>query len=337
MVLRSSLINAFLERAGWINTRRSLISSDASFRRYERLYNNHKTVILMDAPAPEENVAAFIKITEHLTKLGYSVPQIFAQDINLGFLLLEDFGDNTFTNALAVGIDEKKIYQTAVDVLIDLHGRQLSEAAPDCLESYDKEKLIAEVVLFVDWYVNGLFGKDFSEEVKSDFLCIWDKILSNISFEHETLVLRDFHVDNLMWLPDRGGIRKCGLLDYQDAVKGHPTYDLMSLLEDARRDLKPGMSGNLLDYYYEALPKFDRNVFNKIYSILSAQRHCKVIGIFSRLAMRDGKSNYLNHIPRCWSLLERVCSAPELEILDDWLKTNILPEKRTSFSWKQGL
>ena len=332
MVARSLSIDGFLIRAGWIDAERVLLAGDASFRRYERIKINDKTAVLMDAPPPEEDARPFIKITEHLIKLGYSVPHIFAQDIDSGFLLLEDLGDETFTNSLAVGVDEKQLYQSATDVLIDLHGRELSEALPDGLENYDDEKLFAEVVLFVDWYMTGIFGKTFSDHVRSDFLNIWYKLLSEISFDHETLVLRDFHADNLMWLPNREGIRKCGLLDYQDAVRGLPAYDLMSLLEDARRDLKPGMAGDLLDYYYTSLPKFDQSQFNKVYAVLSAQRHCKVIGIFSRLAIRDRKYNYLAHIPRCWSLLERVCCFPELKTLDDWLNAHIPPQKRTSHS-----
>ena len=332
MVARSLSIDGFLIRAGWIDAERVLLAGDASFRRYERIKINDKTAVLMDAPPPEEDARPFIKITEHLIKLGYSVPHIFAQDIDSGFLLLEDLGDETFTNSLAVGVDEKQLYQSATDVLIDLHGRELSEALPDDLENYDDEKLFTEVVLFVDWYMTGIFGKTFSDHVRSDFLNIWYKLLSKISFDHETLVLRDFHADNLMWLPSREGIRKCGLLDYQDAVRGLPAYDLMSLLEDARRDLKPGMASDLLDYYYTSLPKFDRSQFNKVYAVLSAQRHCKVIGIFSRLAIRDRKYNYLTHIPRCWSLLERVCCFPELKILDDWLNAHIPPQKRISHS-----
>ena len=184
------------------------------------------------------------------------------------------------------------------------------------------------MILFVDWYVMAVFGDTFPEQGKREFLYTWDKLLLEISSDNETLVLRDFHADNLMWLPSRDGIRKCGLLDYQDAVKGSPAYDIMSLLEDARRDLGPGMTNKLLDYYCEALPEFNRSEFDKVYAILSAQRHCKVIGIFARLAVRDGKRNYLKHIDRCWRLLERVASSSELEALDDWLNKYIPKDKR---------
>jgi hypothetical protein len=327
---RSLLIDSFLRSVGWVGATRSMLAGDASFRRYERIKYKNKTAILMDAPPPAEDVRPFIKITKHLTSLGYSVPKVISQDIDAGFLLLEDLGDTTYTHALATGVDEKRLYQSAVDVLINLHSLEVSEAIPYGLETYDNKKLFAEATLFVDWHMAGILGNTVSNDVKNDFLDIWYKLLSSIRIKHETLVLRDFHVDNLIWLPNRTGIRKCGLLDYQDAVRGFHAYDLMSLFEDARRDLKPGLASDLIDYYYEALPNFDRNEFNKIYVILSAQRHCKVIGIFSRLAIRDGKSGYLAHIPRCWDLLERACCKPELRILRDWLDIYIPTQNRAN-------
>jgi aminoglycoside/choline kinase family phosphotransferase len=318
-------------KAGWIGATRGLLAGDASFRRYERIRIEEKTAILMDAPPLKEGIRPFIKMTEHLIRLGYSVPRILAMDISSGLLLLEDLGDATFTNALASGVDEKQLYQSAVDVLINLHGRELSKTIPDNLTNYDDEKLFTEVTIFVDWYMAGIIGDSVPDYIKNDFLDIWQKLISNIQINHKTLVLRDFHADNLMWLPNRDGIRKCGLLDYQDAVRGSPAYDLMSLFEDARRDLQPGLALDLLNYYYAAFPKLDQNQFNKNYIILSAQRHCKVIGIFSRLAIRDGKSNYLAHIPRCWNLLDRACRSAELSILRDWLDAHVPPQNRNTY------
>ena len=328
MVQRSILIDNFLRRSGWENAARSSLAVDASFRQYARITANKKTAILMDAPPKKESVSSFIKITEHLESLGYSVPHIFAKDIDFGFLLIEDLGNETFTQALSQKVDETQLYQSAIDVLINLHSREPSEVIPHGLKSYDYNTLISEVVLFVDWYIVNLFGNEFAQKIRNDFLGIWDKLLSEISLSEETLVLRDFHADNLMWLPNRDGIRKCGLLDYQDAVKGPAAYDIMSLLEDARRDLKNGKADELFDYYCGAFPKFNRTKFKKIYNILSAQRHCKVIGIFFRLAMRDSKLNYLKHIKRCWRLLEKVSKSPELKILDEWLNANIPEGKR---------
>jgi len=331
MKVRSNLVYEFLAKFGWHNAERELLAVDASFRRYERLKLKTETVVLMDAPPPEEDVKPFIKITDHLLGLGYSAPKIFAHDIGSGLLLLEDFGDSTFTNALAAGADEKKLYKSAVDVLIDLHCRDSLESVPPDIEPYDNEKLIGEVMLFVDWYMKDQLGNEVRDELRDEFLGIWNKLISGHNFNEETLVLRDFHADNLMWLSDRIGIQKCGLLDYQDAVRGHPAYDLMSLLEDARRDLEPCLIAGLLDYYYSAVPRFDQKEFRSVYAILAAQRHCKVIGIFSRLAKRDGKYRYLVYIPRCWSLLEQVCLVPELVLLKDWLNNNISPQIRTSY------
>ncbi|MEE2746647.1 MAG: phosphotransferase [Pseudomonadota bacterium] len=330
MKVRSTLVHEFLAKFGWHKAERELLAVDASFRRYERLKLKGETAVLMDAPPPEEDVKPFIKITKHLLKLGYSAPKIFAHDIGSGLLLLEDFGDSTFTNAFAAGADENKLYKSAVDVLIDLHCREPLESVPRDIEPYDNEKLIAEVMLFVDWYLKDQLGDNVQDELRDEFIEIWQELFSKHNFSNETLVLRDFHADNLMWLENRIGIQKCGLLDYQDAVRGHPAYDLMSLLEDARRDLQPSLINGLLDYYYSAIPGSDQKEFRNVYAILAAQRHCKVIGIFSRLAVRDGKCQYLVHIPRCWSLLEQVCLTPELALLKDWLNNNISPQIRAS-------
>lgn len=330
MADRSPLIEAFLAEAGWQAATRKPLAGDASFRRYERVEREGEIAVLMDAAPPEEDVRPFINITNHLRQLGYSAPNILAENIDAGFLLLEDLGDDTFTNALAAGADEEALYKSAVDVLIDLHSRPTVVAVPDGLERYDEDKYLTEASLLTEWYLSGILGSDVSDMTKSDYLAIWRKLIPEIDTSAETMVLRDFHADNLMWLPDRGGVQKCGLLDYQDAVIGTPAYDLMSLLEDARRDLKPGLAAHLLDYYFAAFPDLDQDDFKKTYSILAAQRHCKVIGIFSRLASRDGKYDYLVHIPRAWKLLERVCYLPELTILREWLDAHIPADKRTS-------
>ena len=327
---RTQQIDSFLADAGWAGARRSLLAGDASFRRYERIAKDDEKAVLMDAPPPQEDVRPFINMTEHLLELGYSAPRIFAEDTEVGFLLLEDLGDSTFTNALAAGADEEQLYQSAVDVLVDLHGRHLAVSVPSGIEFYEDEKLLGEVSLLTDWYMAGILGNEISDYTKNDFLGVWRKLIPEVSAGGETLVLRDFHADNLMWLADRDGIQKCGLLDYQDAVVGSPAYDLMSLLEDARRDLQPGLAARMLDHYYAAFPEFDLEAFKTAYVILAAQRHCKVIGIFSRLAMRDGKYDYLAHIPRCWKMLERACLAPELEALKDWLNEHIPADKRSS-------
>ncbi len=284
----------------------------------------------MDAPPPEEDVRPFINITTHLRELEFSAPAVFAEDVEAGLLLLEDLGDGTFTQALAAGVDEEVLYQSAVDVLVDLHRRPVVSAVPNDVEPYDENKLLGEAALLTEWYLPGILGDEISDLTKNEYLTVWRKVLPDIAASGETLVLRDFHADNLMWLPDRDGVARCGLLDYQDAVVGSPAYDLMSLLEDARRDLMPGLAARLLDGYFAALPDMDPDAFKKAYVILAAQRHCKVIGIFSRLAMRDGKYDYLVHIPRVWKMLEQACNTPELAALKDWLDNHIPADKRTS-------
>ena len=330
MTDRTALIETFLKAAGWASARRNLLAGDASFRRYERIELDGEVAVLMDAPPPEEDIRPFINITTHLRALEYSAPAIFAEDIENGFLLLEDLGDSTFTNALAAGADETALYQSAIDVLVDLHRRPIVSAVPNDVEPYDEEKLLSEAALLTEWYLPGILGDEISDLTKNEYLAVWRKVLPEIAASGETLVLRDFHADNLMWLPDRDGIARCGLLDYQDAVVGSPAYDVMSLLEDARRDLKPGLEAHLLDGYFAALPELDVDAFKKAYAILAAQRHCKVIGIFSRLANRDRKYDYLAHIPRVWKMLEHACHAPELAVLKDWLDSHIPASKRTS-------
>jgi aminoglycoside/choline kinase family phosphotransferase len=252
-----------------------------------------------------------------------------AQDIKSGFLLLEDLGDATYTNALAAGCDETELYQSATNVLIDLHSRGLDASAPSRISNYNTQRLITEAALFIDWYFTGILKYNLSNSIKTEFLIIWEKLINEISLDDKTLVLRDFHADNLMWLPNRSGLQKCGLLDYQDAVIGSPAYDLMSLLEDARRDLKPGLSNQILEYYYEAIPDLNISKFKSNYVILAAQRHCKVIGIFSRLSLRDHKHDYLDHLPRCWKMLEQACLAPELMLLKGWLDKYVPVAERT--------
>jgi aminoglycoside/choline kinase family phosphotransferase len=329
MIERSNLIDSFLAKVGWGGATRYPLAEDASFRRYERIQKDGKISVLMDAPPPNEDIRPFIKITNYLLSIGYSAPKIMAQDIKSGFLLLEDLGDATYTNALAAGCDETELYQSATNVLIDLHSRGLDASAPSRISNYNTQRLITEAALFIDWYFTGILKYNLSNSIKTEFLIIWEKLINEISLDDKTLVLRDFHADNLMWLPNRSGLQKCGLLDYQDAVIGSPAYDLMSLLEDARRDLKPGLSNQILEYYYEAIPDLNISKFKSNYVILAAQRHCKVIGIFSRLSLRDHKHDYLDHLPRCWKMLEQACLAPELMLLKGWLDKYVPVAERT--------
>ena len=320
---RAADIDGFLASAGWVGATRRPLAGDASFRRYDRVSRGGKVAVLMDAPPPKEDVRPFVAITRHLQTLGYSVPTVLAEDATLGLLLLEDLGDATYTKALASGTDEEALYTAAVDVIADLHAKPEAITIPTGLPEYDAVRLLTEAELLVDWYVPRRMGRPLDEASKGAFRDIWRALAPIMEGAGRALVLRDFHADNLIWLPERGRLRNCVLLDYQDAVAGSPAYDLMSLIEDARRDMADGLETQLLERYRAQRPGIDWPSFRAAYVTLAAQRHCKVIGIFTRLSVRDGKGHYLMHIPRCWRMLERACQDPLLAPLRDWLDTHI--------------
>ncbi len=328
MAERSELIAGFLQRAGWAGTRRVPLAADASFRRYDRLIGRERRALMMDAPPPQENVVPFVTLDRHLCDLGYSAPRIFAEDIEAGLLLLEDFGDDTFTRLLAGGADEADLYRLATDLLIDLHRRPMADAVPEGLPSYDDNRLIDEAALLTDWYMEPVLGSPPADATRQEFCDLWRFALRAARQVPESLVLRDYHVDNLMRLEGRAGIRACGLLDFQDALRGPVTYDFVSLIEDARRDIPDDIVAEMRGRYLDAFPALDREAFDASVAVLGAQRHAKVIGIFTRLHRRDGKPVYLDHIPRVWRLLERACGHPALGAIRQWLDVHIPPDAR---------
>ena len=322
---RTAAITAFLDLSGWQGAVCTTLAGDASFRRYDRVTLGDRIAVLMDAPPPMEDVRPFIRIAEHLTSLGLSAPRILARDEEAGFLLLEDLGDGTYTKLLAENHEEEALYALAMDVLAHLHAHPA--ALPEGLPPYDEAKLLAEAALLTDWYYPATFGRELDPASRAAYLDIWRALVPLARALPDTLVLRDFHVDNLMLLP-RPGVAACGLLDFQDAVAGPPTYDPMSLLEDARRDIDPALIARMKDRYLSYFPALDRQAFAQSWSVLAAQRHAKVIGIFTRLAKRDGKPLYLGHIPRVWRLLEAACQDPVLAPLAEWLDQHIPADQR---------
>ncbi|MSO88686.1 MAG: aminoglycoside phosphotransferase [Rhodospirillaceae bacterium] len=323
---RRTAIEAFLRDAGWTNATRSPLPGDASFRRYVRLRDGERRAMLMDAPPPKEGVRPFVTVAGHLTGLGYSAPRLFAADRENGLLLIEDFGDDTFTRLLAGGEAERPLYDLAVDLLIDLHR---NPAAPRIeLPAYDDGRLLAEAALLVDWYWPAIHGNAAAAALRRDYLQLWREVLPATRLVPQTLVLRDYHVDNLMRVPGRAGLAACGLLDFQDAVIGPTAYDLVSLLEDARRDVAPALASALTARYLDAFPDLDRDAFAAAYSILGGQRSCKIVGIFTRLCVRDGKPHYLDHLPRVWSLIEHDLRHPALAAVKDWMDQHIPPADR---------
>ncbi len=326
MAERSAAIAAFLERAGWGDAARRPLAADASFRTYERLAGARDRAVLMDAPPPQENVRPFLKVARHLSGLGYSAPRILAEDPVAGLLLLEDLGDDTFTRLLARGADDTELYCLAIDLLIDLHRR--AEAAATDLPPYDDDRLLLEVSLLTDWYMPAI-GKPASPASREEFLRRWRGVLAMFHGKQTTLVLRDYHVDNLMRLPGRAGVAACGLLDFQDALIGPAAYDLVSLLEDARRDIAPPLVAAMLERYCAAFPQVDRQTFLTGYTVLGAQRSAKIIGIFTRLMVRDGKPHYLGHIPRVWRILDADLAHPALSGLRQWFDEHLPRGVRT--------
>ena len=332
---RGRAIEEFLAAGGWPNARHFSLAADASFRRYERVIDGRRLAVLMDAPPDLEDVHAFARIARHLNRLGFSAPKILAEDSDNGFLLLEDLGDDTFSRLLAEGESEEELYALAVDVLAALHALPAAAAAPGWLDAYGEEKLLEEAGWFTDWYLPAVSGKETAATTRDAYLAAWRAVLPIVHGQPRTLVLRDYHVDNLLRLKGPDGvrdIRTCGLLDFQDAVAGPAAYDLMSLLEDARRDVADDLAQTMLARYFDAMGDAmkdkDRESFIAAYAVLGAQRHAKVIGVFTRLARRDGKDGYLRHIPRVWGLLERGLENPLLGPLKAWFDVHVPKELR---------
>ncbi len=329
MTERARAIAKFLAAAGWADAERQQIAADASFRRYERLWRDGASRVLMDAPPPRENVRAFERIARSLIDLGLSAPRAFEVDEAAGLMLLEDFGDRTFTRALAEDADEAALYRLAIDSLIALHQRwqPVPEVTPP---PYDDARLVEEALLLPDWFLPALRGEPVPGPVRAAYIESWRAALTRAHAVPDCLVLRDYHVDNLMLLEGREGIAACGLLDFQDAAIGPVAYDVVSLLEDARRDLGAGVAAEMLTRYLDAFPELDRARFMESYAVLGAQRAAKIVGIFTRLSRRDGKDQYLHHIPRVWRILTAGLEHPALAPVKAWFDREVPAAERES-------
>lgn len=307
---------AFLRRHGWGGATIAPLAGDASFRRYFRVERGGTTAVLMDAPPPED-VRPFVAVAAHLAAIGLSVPAIHAAEPDRGLLLIEDLGDLRLAPTLAAAPEhEAALYALALDALA-----VVAHAPPPTLPRYDWAAFAREAVTFVDWY---LPAQGIAADPDS-FLAAWQAALAPVlDAPPDTMVLLDYHADNLMWLPDRDGVRAVGLLDFQDARLGHPAYDLVSLLRDARRDVAPSIEA-------AALAARDAP-FRAAYEILGAQRDTKILGYFARLWKRDGKPAYLAHMPRVWRYLEHELAHPALAPVAAWMDAHV-PAAARAAAW----
>lgn len=338
----------FLASAGWERAQLSYVNGDASARSYIRVAAPEQTALLMDWPkAPDgppirgnrpysriahlaEEVKPFVAIAGALAEAGLAAPRVYASDLDSGFLLIEDFGDAVFTRLAAEGADMRPLYRLAVETLLALRRVSPPERLPvdggsHALPAYDREALGIETELLVDWFLPAIRGEDTPPASREHYAALWDEQFDWLLEQKMGWVLRDFHSPNLIDRGAREGLARIGILDFQDAVRGHPAYDLVSLLQDARLDLPAGLEDALFAFYCESAqaadPDFDAGAFARAYRLLGAQRNTKILGIFARLARRDGKRAYLRHMPRVARYLAADLAHPELAALQKWYES----------------
>ena len=359
-VARRELAKRFVARAGWGDAEIQPLPGDASTRRYMRLVRGTRSAMLMDQPRGAETAACpphaseaererlgynamarlagpdtrpFAAVAQFLKSNGLASPEIYAHDYDAGFLLIEDFGEGRFADLIAGGRAELPFYETAVDALAKLH----DVTAPKLLHvpgaderhllSYDSLAMQAEVRLLTDWFYPAAMGTAIPDAALAEFVQVWREALAQLRVVKPVVVLRDYHAENLMWLDRRSGLSRAGLLDFQDALAGSPAYDLISLIEDARRDVSPELA-DAMTARYVALrkandPQFDEEAFRFAAALLAAQRNTKIVGIFARLWKRDGKPRYTQYLPRMWRYLDRDLSHGALGNLKAWFETHI--------------
>jgi hypothetical protein len=322
----------FLAAAGWAGAQWTPLAGDASARRYDRVRGpGGRRAVLMDAPASRgEDVRPFWALTLWLRGEGLSAPAILAGDAAAGFLLLEDLGDALYGRVAAADpAAEFPIYAAAIDLLAALPRRPVPAALPwpgglHPVPPYDRAALWREASLVTDWYLPGATGRPTPPDLALAYEAAIAEACAAVEGARACIALRDYHADNLLWLPERRGLARVGLLDYQDALRGHPAYDLVSLLEDARRDTTPELREAMIRRYLAASGA-PEDAFRAAYAALGAQRNLKIIGIFARLWRRDGKPAYLDLIPRVWAHLMNDLAHPALAPLERLVRAHIPP------------
>jgi N-acetylmuramate 1-kinase len=350
-VARLKALRQFLDGAGYAEAKRRRMAGDASIRSYARLVRDDGVFILMNSPRrPDgppiydgksysaavhlaEDVKPFVAIAGGLRERGYSAPAIHQADLEAGFLIIEDFGSTGFVEGdPPAPIAER--YEAATDVLAALHREALPEILPLAPQQsytipvFDTDALLVEVGLMPEWYLPDR-GIELTDNLRSEFVAIWRDLLRKPASAPKTWVLRDFHSPNLIWLGERPGIARVGIIDFQDAVLGPAAYDLASLLQDARIDVPEQLELALLTRYIKARraadESFDPAGFAELYAIMSAQRNTRLLGTFARLNRRDGKPQYLRHQPRIWTYLSRSLVHPALARAREWYAVNVPP------------
>jgi aminoglycoside/choline kinase family phosphotransferase len=319
---RQAQIAQFLKSAGWQDAVRASLAGDASARRYDRLTRLEPpfAAVLMDAP-PErgEDIKPFLNIAHFLLNAGFSAPRIYAQNEQHGLILMEDLGDALFARVCAKSNGlEPTLYAAAVDALTALH----ATPPPPDLQPYSLDVYEREACLLTDWYLPAVTGNATSTTLRAEFVALIREACAALTDDQTICVLRDYHAENLLWLPDRKGHARVGQLDFQDALLGHPAYDLVSLLEDARRDTSDDLQTSMIARYLTA-SNLDPAAFRQAYATLGAQRNLKIIGIFVRLCQRDGKTGYVDLIPHVWAHLQKDLRHPALHALKAFMDRHV--------------
>ncbi len=349
---RNGAIAAFVKTSDMEIGSRTFFEGDASARRYETVLHEGNRVLLMDMPQrPDgpivrhgkpysqiahlaESISAVVAINRHLISHGYSAPRILAADLKQGLALIEPLGDKVFGKMLLAGEDMQAPLETAALLLADMVGKNWPstvEAAPGhahTLSPYDEQAQRIEVDLMPSWYIPFARGFSPTSDLNEDFAAVWQKILPLSFTDKPQWVLRDYHSPNLLWVPERVGLQRVGLIDTQDAVLGHPAYDLVSMIQDARVDIDPKLADHVYHVYVATRRQqgqFSETDFATAYAVLGAQRATKILGIFARLNKRDGKPAYLKHMPRVSRYLTQNLEHPALAELKRWYLKN-LPE-----------
>jgi tRNA threonylcarbamoyl adenosine modification protein YjeE len=351
---RNEAIRSFLNSTRWRSAHRRFLEGDASFRRYETLQLGAENAILMDMPArPDgppvrngkpysaiahlaEDIRAVIAVNAVLVGRGYSAPRSEAHDLASGLAVMEDLGRKVFGRMMLAGEDMREPMSAAAAVLADMARQDWPERVPldggsYVVPAYDVEAQLIEADLLASWFWPYVTGTDIPDEVRAEFEALWRALLPLTQAERPVWALRDYHSPNLLWLPEREGLKRVGIIDTQDCLLGHPAYDLASMLQDARVDVDFAFADELYEHYCGLRAgdaRFDRAAFDLAYCVLGAQRATKILGIFARLSKRDGKHGYLRHIPRVSRYLERNLAHPRLQPLKAWFDRHLPPAQR---------